>query len=134
MKKKEAKLVIIAHDVDPIELVIWLPTLCRKKGVPFLIVKGKARLGKVVHKKTCTCLAVTDVEPGKDAKELAIYVEKAVENFNERHIPFLAIRNTELLKTGAYGGGIMGSKHQAKKDKEEKRRLREEKKKRGDTK
>jgi len=136
VEQKEAKLVIIAHDVDPIELVIWLPTLCRKKGVPFLIVKGKARLGKVVHKKTCTCLAVTDVEQGKDAKELSVFVEKAVENFNERHIPFLAIRNTELLKTGAgaYGGGIMGSKHQAKKDKEEKRRLREERKKRGDNK
>jgi hypothetical protein len=22
--------VIIAHDVDPIELVVWLPALCRK--------------------------------------------------------------------------------------------------------
>jgi large subunit ribosomal protein L7Ae len=44
-----AKMVAIAHDVDPIELVIFLPTLCRKKGVPFCVVKGKARLGKLVH-------------------------------------------------------------------------------------
>ena len=35
----KAQLVVIAHDVDPIELVIWLPALCRKMGVPFVIVK-----------------------------------------------------------------------------------------------
>lgn len=39
IEKKKAKLVVIAHDVDPIELVIWLPALCRKMGVPFAIVK-----------------------------------------------------------------------------------------------
>merc|ERR1711985_199486 len=43
----EAKLVVIAHDVDPIELVLWLPSLCRNKGVPYVIVKDKARLGKM---------------------------------------------------------------------------------------
>ncbi|KAJ3423596.1 60s ribosomal protein l7a [Anaeramoeba flamelloides] len=46
-ERKKAKLVIIAHDVDPIELVVWLPALCRKMGIPYCIVKGKARLGKV---------------------------------------------------------------------------------------
>lgn len=35
----KAQLVVIAHDVDPIEMVIWLPALCRKMGVPFVIVK-----------------------------------------------------------------------------------------------
>ena len=29
IEKKEAKLVLIANDVDPIELVLWLPALCR---------------------------------------------------------------------------------------------------------
>lgn len=41
----------IPNDVDPIELVVFLPALCRKMGVPYAIVKGKARLGTVVHKK-----------------------------------------------------------------------------------
>merc|ERR1712196_740229 len=27
----QAKLVVIAHDVDPIELVVWMPQLCRSK-------------------------------------------------------------------------------------------------------
>jgi hypothetical protein len=35
----KAQLVVIAHDVDPIELVVWLPALCRKMGVPYCIVK-----------------------------------------------------------------------------------------------
>lgn len=30
---------MIAHDVDPIELVVWLPALCRKMNVPYCIVK-----------------------------------------------------------------------------------------------
>jgi len=37
----EAKLVVIAHNVEPIELVIHLPTLCRKKNIPYCFVKGK---------------------------------------------------------------------------------------------
>ena len=39
---------VIAHDVDPIELVVWLPALCRKMEVPYCIVKGKSRLGAVM--------------------------------------------------------------------------------------
>lgn len=51
IENKKAALVLIPNDVDPIELVIFLPALCRKMGVPYAIVKGKARLGTVVHKK-----------------------------------------------------------------------------------
>ena len=51
IENKKANLVLIPNDVDPIELVIFLPALCRKMGVPYAIVKGKARLGVVVHKK-----------------------------------------------------------------------------------
>lgn len=41
VEQKEAKMVAIACDVDPIELVVWLPQLCRKMGVPFCIVKSR---------------------------------------------------------------------------------------------
>jgi ribosomal protein L7Ae-like RNA K-turn-binding protein len=51
--QSKAQLVVIAHDVDPIELVVWLPALCRKMEVPYCIVKGKARLGSV-----CFCPAL----------------------------------------------------------------------------
>jgi large subunit ribosomal protein L7Ae len=35
----KAQMVLIAHDVDPLELVVWLPALCKKMGVPYAIVK-----------------------------------------------------------------------------------------------
>ena len=96
----KAKLVVIAHDVDPIELVVWLPALCKKVGVPFLIVKGKARLGAVVHQKTAAALAITEVK-GEDDRELAKLVESA-------NAAFL-----DGPRVG-WGGGIMGVKSQAK--------------------
>merc|ERR1711934_177238 len=62
VEEKEAKLVVIAHDVDPIEIVLWLPSLCQARGIPYCVVKSKARLGALVGKKTATCLAVTEVK------------------------------------------------------------------------
>merc|ERR1711904_615737 len=69
VENKVAKLVVIAHDVDPIELVCWLPALCRKKDVPYCIIKGKGRLGQLVHKKAASCVAFTAVN-AEDKKEL----------------------------------------------------------------
>ena len=60
VEQKRAKLVLIASDVDPIETVVFLPTLCKAMGVPFAIVQCKARLGKLVHKKTASCVALTE--------------------------------------------------------------------------
>jgi len=116
VESRKAKLVVIAHDVDPIELVLWLPTLCRKKGIPYMIVKGKARLGKVVHKKTATALAVVDVDQ-KDQKDLALFVQKATENFNDRYSQHMKME----------GGGVMGYKHNTRQAKEDRRRAKEKK-------
>lgn len=63
VESKKAKLVVIANDVDPIELVLWLPTLCRKLDIPYCFVRNQARLGALVHLKTATCVAITDVRP-----------------------------------------------------------------------
>lgn len=68
VENKKAKLVIIAHDVDPIELVLWLPALCRKMDVPYCIVKGKARLGHMVYKKTASVIALTEVNKEDDSR------------------------------------------------------------------
>jgi len=100
IEKREAKLVIIAHDVDPLELVLWLPTLCRKKDIPYVIVKSKARLGRVVNKKTAAVLAITDVHQ-KEQPDLALLVQKARDLFNSRY--------PQMMKTS--GGKQMGFKH-----------------------
>eukprot|EP00850_Spirogloea_muscicola_P015257 SM000115S23936 [mRNA] locus=s115:425348:427213:+ [translate_table: standard] len=103
IEQGKAQLVVIAHDVDPIELVVWLPALCRKMGVPYCIVKGKARLGAVVHQKTATCLALTSVK-NEDKHDFSKIVEAVKANFNDRYDEFRR----------QWGGGIMGVKSQAK--------------------
>ena len=98
VEEKKAKLVIIANDVDPIELVVWLPQLCRKQQVPFCFVKNKARLGTLVGLKTATALAITEVRK-EDAAELDLYVKNYIAAYND---------NLEIRKT--WGGGIVGIK------------------------
>jgi len=84
IERQKAKVVIIAHDVDPIELVVWLPALCRKMGVPYCIVKSKSRLGQVVHQKTAAVLAITTVRQ-EDQPALATLQKAVKENYNDRY-------------------------------------------------
>lgn len=79
-----AKLVLIAHDVDPIELVLWMPALCVKKNVPFVIFKSKARLGALVNRKTAACIALVDIKPG-DVQDFKQLTRKAKQSFNGRY-------------------------------------------------
>jgi len=101
IEQKKAKLVVIAHDVDPIELVVWMPTLCRKLDIPYVIVKGKSRLGAVVHKKTATALCLVDVRK-EDKNDLATLSSTAKDLFNN---------NAEIRR--AWGGGKLGGKTMA---------------------
>jgi len=100
IENKQAKLVVIPHDVDPIELVVWMPTLCRKKEVPYCIIKGKSRLGQLVHKKKASCIALTTVRQ-EDKQELDTLANNFKAQFND---------NAEVRKR--WGGGIMGIKSQ----------------------
>merc|ERR1719174_301311 len=84
VEEKKAKLVVIAHDVDPIEVVCWLPSLCKARGIPYCIVKSKARLGKFVHKKTAAAIVITDVNAA-DKNDLQSLVTVAKANFNDVH-------------------------------------------------
>jgi large subunit ribosomal protein L7Ae len=62
IEKKTAKLVVIANNVDPLELVLWIPTLCRSQKIPYAIVKDKARLGDAIGQKTAAVVAFTQVK------------------------------------------------------------------------
>jgi len=106
IEDKKAQLVVIAHDVEPIELVIWLPALCRRQGIPFVIVKGKSRLGQVVHKKTATALAIDNVDKADlpDLQQLQAY---AREQYNDKY--------DDVRKH--WGGGLLGSKALARQQK-----------------
>ncbi|KAJ4467231.1 ribosomal protein L4 [Lentinula aciculospora] len=99
IEAKKAALVVIGHDVDPIELVVFLPALCRKMGVPYVIVKGKARLGTVVHKKTAAVVALQEVK-SEDQRELATLVSAAKANFTDKYEE----------QRRQWGGGLRGNK------------------------
>merc|ERR1712045_879796 len=103
VERKQAQLVVIAHDVDPIEVVVYLPALCRKMDVPYCIVKGKARLGQLVGRKTCSSVAFTDVNK-EHSKALSSLVETVKTNYNER---------ADVIRK-SWGGGLLGAKSQAK--------------------
>jgi large subunit ribosomal protein L7Ae len=98
IEKKEAKLVVIAHDVDPIELVVWLPTLCRKKDIPYCIIKGKGRLGQLVGKKNAAVACITAVKK-EDKNDFETIVKTMKTQFND---------NVEARRK--WGGGVMGQK------------------------
>mmetsp|Transcript_23710 Transcript_23710/g.32363 ORF Transcript_23710/g.32363 Transcript_23710/m.32363 type:complete len:269 (+) Transcript_23710:48-854(+) len=86
VESKRARLVVIAHDVDPLELVLWLPQLCVAQGVPYCIVKSKSELGKLVGHKTCTAIALTEVRSQDQAmleKLLTTINAKFTERFEE---------------------------------------------------
>ncbi|CCU76894.1 60S ribosomal protein L8 [Blumeria hordei DH14] len=109
IENKKATLVLIPNDVDPIELVIFLPALCRKMGIPYAIIKGKARLGTVVNKKTAAVLAITEVR-SEDKTELSKLIQSIKEGYAEKY---------EEAKRH-WGGGIMGAKANARSAKKQK--------------
>ncbi|KAJ1462141.1 50S ribosomal protein L30e-like protein [Pelagophyceae sp. CCMP2097] len=108
VETKKAKLVCIASDVDPIELVVWLPALCKKMDVPYCIVKNKARLGWVAHQKTAAVCCLTHVK-----KEDQHSLDALRSNFKTQF-------NDNVTAVRKWGGGIMGLKTQAKLLKREK--------------
>lgn len=109
VENKTAKLVVMAHDVVPIELMVHLPALCRKLKVPYCFIKSKARLGTFVHQKTATCLALTDVrkEDLHDLDNLRAFFNSA---FNENS----GIRTVE-------GEPVFGIKKQQKRGRKQKK-------------
>lgn len=63
-----AKLVVIAEDVQPKEIVMHLPVLCNEKKCPFIFIPSKDELGRACGISVSTASACI-VEPG-EAKDL----------------------------------------------------------------
>lgn len=113
IEDKKAKLVAIANNVDPIDIVLWLPNLCKKMDIPYCFVKGKAALGKLVHQKNAAVVALTEVRK-EDEGELANLAAAFRTHFNE---------NKELEKQ--IGGFKRGAKSEIKFQKVEAEKERE---------
>merc|ERR1711998_53443 len=91
IEEGKAKMVCIANDVQPLELVVCLPALW----------KNKARLGALVHKKTAAVVCLTGVNK-EDSHKLDTLKSNSKAKFND-----------DVTHTRKWGGGIMGRKTQS---------------------
>jgi len=73
-----AKLVIIAEDVEPEEIVMHLPPLCEEKGVPYIYVPSKQELGRAAGIDVAAA-SVCIVEPGEAKESLEEIISKIQE-------------------------------------------------------
>jgi large subunit ribosomal protein L7Ae len=73
-----AKLVVIAVDVDPPELVAHLPYLCDEKKIPYVYVPSKKRLGEAAGIEVIASSAAI-LEPGEAEPLVREIVERVKE-------------------------------------------------------
>jgi len=78
IERGTAKLVLIAQDVEPAEIVMHLPLVCKEKGAPFSYVKTKKELGENAGLGVGTA-ALAIVEEGEAKKELQEIAKKLAE-------------------------------------------------------
>ncbi len=78
IERGQAKLVYIALDVSPPEIVFHIPPLCDERDVPYLFVPSKEELGKASGiERPASSAAIVD--PGTKADELNKIIQKVRE-------------------------------------------------------
>ncbi len=81
VERGQAKLVVIAEDVDPEEIVMHLPILCEEKGIPYAYVPSKKELGSAAGIEV-SAAAVALVDLGQ-AKDLVADIVKQIESIKK---------------------------------------------------
>ncbi len=82
VERGQAKLVVIAVDVDPPEIVAHLPILCDEKKIPYTYVPSKKRLGEAAGIEVAAA-SVAVIDPG-GAKDFMNEVIKAVQEIRAK--------------------------------------------------
>lgn len=70
-----AKLVVVAEDVEPKEIVMHIPMICKEKKVPYISVPSKKELGAAVGIEVQTA-AVAVIDDSKAKKEIDAVAKK----------------------------------------------------------
>lgn len=73
-----AKLVVVAEDVEPAEIVMHIPMICKEKNVPVITVPSKQELGAACSIDVPTA-AVAVVSEGRGKKQIDDVVKKIQE-------------------------------------------------------
>jgi large subunit ribosomal protein L7Ae len=65
-----AKLIVYAKDVEPKEIVMHLPVLCKEKNIPCFEVDSKKKLGAVAG-LSISCAAIAVLDAGDAENDIA---------------------------------------------------------------
>ncbi len=85
VERGNAKLVIMAEDVTPEEILMHIPVLCEEKKIPYVSVPSKMELGKASGIEVPTSsLAISEVG---DAKNLIADIAKETEDLKKGSAP-----------------------------------------------
>ncbi|HRS42683.1 MAG TPA: 50S ribosomal protein L7Ae [Candidatus Diapherotrites archaeon] len=78
VERNTAKLVLIAEDITPAEIVMHLPVICKEKNIAFSYVSTKEELGKIsgINAKAS---AIAVVDEGVLKKEFSALISKIEE-------------------------------------------------------
>lgn len=67
VERRQAKLVVMAEDISPEEILAHMPLLCEDRGVPYLYVPSKEELGAASGLMVSTAaVAITDLGEGEE--------------------------------------------------------------------
>ena len=75
VERGQAKLVVMAEDVTPEEILAHMPVLCEEKNIPYTYVPSKEELGNAAGLSVTTS-AVAIVNPGKEKTGIESIVKK----------------------------------------------------------
>jgi len=78
VERAQAKLVVIAEDVDPPEVVAHLPLLCEERKIPYVYVPSKEKLGDAVgiDVSAASACIINEGDAGGLVKEIIKRVEQ----------------------------------------------------------
>jgi len=82
IERGTAKLVVVAEDVQPKEIIMHLPLLCKEKNIPIAFVKTKKELGNACGIEV-PASSIAVIEEGEAKKELVEFVKKLVSKEKE---------------------------------------------------
>jgi len=75
VERGQAKLVVMAEDISPEEILAHMPVLCEEKNIPYTYVPSKDELGSAAGLSVSTA-AVAILNPGKEKTGIESMVKK----------------------------------------------------------
>ncbi|CAH8480530.1 unnamed protein product [Schistosoma mattheei] len=79
LNRGKAEFIVMAADIDPLEIVLHLPLLCEDKNVPYVFIPSQMALGRACGvSRSVAAVAVTDSE-GSQLKPLVISIQQSIE-------------------------------------------------------